>query len=138
MRVDAAALSTCTPLMITPTAAWPDMTACMALWPKREATATTAVCKYEPADACSMPVRSTKVKKTPGCGWNQVLAVSKAVKSASHVKEKSTRREFDAFRNIKVNMGALPVNCSAYLLRSSGRVREYAKIGDRERRREIR
>lgn len=43
--VEAAALRTCTPLTATPTAACPDMTACIASCPNNEARATTELCR---------------------------------------------------------------------------------------------
>ena len=50
-RTEVYALIACTRLIATATAPWPDMTDCMAVGPNKEATATMAVCRYDPAAA---------------------------------------------------------------------------------------
>ena len=96
-RTDASAESSCTPEIATATAAWPDIVACIAGGPKSAATATTAVCRYEPAAAWQTPLRSTKAKNAPAGGAAYVLSVSRRQRSASAPRERRTRREFEAY-----------------------------------------
>ena len=60
------------------------MTACMAVGPKRDAMATTAVCMYEPAEACARPLMITNAKKTPG---ERVMYVERVSSSTSAVNQ---------------------------------------------------
>jgi hypothetical protein len=59
----------------------------MAAGPKKADTAITAVCRYEPAVACSIPLRSTKAKNTPGEKVNHVEKVRSALRSMIMVVE---------------------------------------------------
>ena len=95
-RTDASADSSCTPEIATATAAWPDMTACIAGGPKSAATATTAVCRYEPPAAWQTALRSTNAKNAPGGGRAYVLVVSRRESTESAARERSTRCLFDA------------------------------------------
>lgn len=93
VRIEAEALITCTALTTTPTAACPDITGCIACGPNSEATAITAVWRYDPAEAWSIPLMITKAKKTPGATLKYVDNVKAKTKIVSHNVESRTRRE---------------------------------------------
>jgi hypothetical protein len=65
-RTEPYADSSWTALTATPTAAWPDMSACIAEGPNSAASAVTAVCRKLPAAACSAAATSTPAANTPG------------------------------------------------------------------------
>jgi len=92
-QTEAVALNTCTPLTTTATAPWPDMTACTAVGPNREASAITAGWRYDPAVACNMLFTRIKEKKTPGEPWINVVIVRRNVRNARHRVAQNIRRE---------------------------------------------